>query len=219
MTPMDFLLLTKGPLFSIAVAIFAVGLLIRLAEIFALGRAKNYAEPRANAVVPGLKTMYRRFNPDPGTFKRAPFDVVVGTLWHVGFVVALLLFIPHIELIKSTIGIGWPGLPNPVIDAVTAITLLGLIAVLIHRLTHPVKRFLSTKEDYLIWAVTFLLVLTGYLAYHRLINPYPLALGLHILSAELFLIVLPFTKLTHIFTAFVARYYNGAIFGRKGIQS
>jgi len=219
MTSMDFLLLTKGPLFSIAVAVFALGILIRLVEIFALGRAHNYSEPRGNAVIPGLKTIYRRFKADPGTFKRAPFDVVVGTLWHVGFVIALLLFIPHIELIKSTIGIGWPGLPNPVVDAVTAITMLGLIAALVHRLTQPVKRFLSTKEDYLIWAVTFLPLLTGYLAYHRLINPYPLALGLHILSAEVFLIVLPFTKLTHIFTAFVARYYNGAIFGRKGVQS
>jgi nitrate reductase gamma subunit len=219
MTPMDFLLLTKGPLFSLAIAIFALGLLIRLLEIFALGRAHNYAEPRGSGLVPGLKTMYRRFNPDPGTFKRAPFDVVIGTLWHVGFVVALLLFTPHIELIKSTLGVSWPGLPNPMIDAVTAITLLGLVAALVHRLTQPVKRFLSTKEDYVIWAVTVLPVLTGYLAYHRLINPYPLALGLHILSAEIFLIVLPFTKLTHIFTAFVARYYNGAIFGRKGIQS
>jgi len=219
MTSMDFLLFVKGPLFSIAVAIFAFGILIRLFEIFALGRSHNYAAARGNEVIPGLKTVYRRFNPDPGTFKRSTFDVVVGTLWHVGFVVALLLFIPHIELIKSTVGVSWPGLPNPVVDAVTAITLLGLVAVLIHRFTQPVKRFLSTPQDYLIWAVTFLPVLTGYLAYHRLINPYPLALGLHILAAEVFLIVLPFTKLTHIFTAFVARYYNGAIFGRKGIQS
>jgi nitrate reductase gamma subunit len=145
--------------------------------------------------------------------------VVVGTLWHIGFIIALLLFIPHVELIKSTFGIAWPALPNPVVDAITAITILGLVAALVHRLMHPVKRFLSTTEDYLIWGVTFLVVLTGYLAYHRVINPYPLGLGLHILAAEIFLVVLPFTKLTHIFTAFIARYYNGAIFGRKGVQS
>jgi nitrate reductase gamma subunit len=216
---MDFLLLTKGPLFQIAIAIFALGMLVRLVEIFALGRPHNYAAARGGQLIPGLKTVYKRFNPDPGTFKRAPFDVIVGIIWHVGFVVALLLFIPHIELIKSMFGVTWPGLPNPVVDAVTAITLFALLATLVHRLTHPVKKFLSTPEDYLIWTVTFLPVLTGYLAYHRLINPYPLALGLHILAAEIFLIVLPFTKLTHIFTAFVARWYNGAIFGRKGVQS
>jgi nitrate reductase gamma subunit len=216
---MEFLMLTKGPLFQAALAVFALGLLARLVEIFALGRAHNYAAPRGNAALGGLRTMYKRFEPDPGTFKAAPFDVVVGMVWHIGFIIALLLFIPHVELIKSTLGIAWPALPNPVVDAVTAITLLGLLAALVHRLTHPVKRFLSTPEDYLIWGVTFLVMLTGWLAYHRMINPYPLALGLHILSAEIFLVVLPFTKLTHIFTAFVARYYNGAIFGRKGVQS
>ncbi|WP_295880842.1 hypothetical protein [uncultured Thiohalocapsa sp.] len=219
MTAMEFLMLTKGPLFQAALAVFALGLLARLVEIFALGRAHNYAAPRGNAALGGLRTMYKRFEPDPGTFKAAPFDVVVGMIWHVGFIVALLLFIPHVELIKSTFGIAWPALPNPVVDAVTAITLLGLLAALVHRLAHPVKRFLSTTEDYLIWSVTFLVMLTGWLAYHRMINPYPLALGLHILAAEIFLVVLPFTKLTHIFTAFVARYYNGAIYGRKGVQS
>ncbi len=218
-TPMEFLMWTKGPLFQVALTIFAIGVLIRLVEILALGRAHNYAVARGNAVVGGLRTLYKRFHTDAGTFKAAPFDVVVGIIWHIGFIVALLLFIPHVELIKSTFGVAWPSLPNPVVDAITAITLLGLLAALVHRLLHPVKRFLSTPEDYVIWAVTFLPLLTGYLAYHRVINPYPLALGLHILTAEIFLIVLPFTKLTHIFTVWVARYYNGATFGRKGVQS
>jgi len=218
-TSMDFLLWAKGPMFQIAIAIFAIGTLIRLTEIFALGRRHNYAEARGGELLPGLRTVYKRFHTDPGTLKRAPFDVVVGTLWHIGFIVVLLLFIPHVELIKSTFGIAWPALPNPIVDGITAITLFGLTAALIHRLMHPVKRFLSTGEDYLIWGLTFLVVLTGYLAYHRVINPYPLALGVHILTVEVFLILLPFTKLTHIFTSFVARWYTGASFGRKGVQS
>ena len=217
--PMEFLLWTKGPMFQIAIAVFGLGMLARLFEIFALGRRHNYSQARGGELVPGLKTVYKRFNPDPGTFARSPFDVIVGIIWHIGFIVVLLLFIPHVELIQTTFGIAWPSLPNPLVDAITAVTLVGLVAALIHRLTQPVKRFLSTREDYVIWAVTFLPVLTGYLAYHRLINPYPLALGIHILAAEVFLIVLPFTKLTHIFTAFVARWYNGANFGRKGVQS
>ncbi|MBK1730918.1 hypothetical protein [Thiococcus pfennigii] len=217
--PMAFLLWVKGPMFNWALAIFALGTLARLLEIFLLGRRPNYAEPRGGEWGPGLRTVLTRSVADPGTFQRAPFDVLVGWIWHVGFLIALLLFIPHIELIQALIGLGWPGLPNPVVDAATAVTLVALVATLIHRLRHPVKRHLSTAEDYLIWTVTFLPLITGYLAYHRLIGPYPLALGLHILAAEIFLIVLPFTKLTHIFTAFIARWYNGAIFGRKGVQS
>jgi nitrate reductase gamma subunit len=216
---MEFLLWTKGPMFDWALAIFALGLLARIAEILVLGRKPNYAEPRGSEWGPGFRTMLRRTVADPGTFQRAPFDVVVGTVWHLGFLIALLLFIPHIELINSVLGLAWPGMPNPVVDAISAVTIVALVAVLLHRLTHPVKRHISTAEDYLIWVVTFLPLITGYLAYHRLINPYPLALGLHIFSVEIFLIVLPFTKLTHIFTAFIARWYNGATFGRKGVES
>ena len=218
-TPMDFLLWVRGPAFNIALFVFVVGMLVRLLEIFLLGRRHNYAEARGGEWGPGLRTVLTRSVADSGTFQRAPFNVIVGWIWHVGFLIVLLLFVPHIELIKNTLGVSWPGLPNPIIDAVAAVTLVALIAMLIHRVRHPVMRFLSTFDDYLTWTVTFLPLLTGYLAYHRLINPYPLALGIHILTIELFLVVFPFTKLTHAITAFVARWYNGAIFGRKGVQS
>ena len=218
-TPMDFLLWVRGPAFNVALFVFVVGMLVRLLEIFLLGRRPNYAEARGGEWGPGLRTVVTRSVADSGTFERAPFNVIVGWIWHVGFLIALLLFVPHIELIKNTLGVSWPGLPNPVIDAVAAVTLVALIAMLIHRVRQPVMRFLSTFDDYLTWTVPFLPLLTGYLAYHRLINPYPLALGIHILTIELFLVVFPFTKLTHAITAFVARWYNGAIFGRKGVQS
>ncbi|WP_295435926.1 hypothetical protein [uncultured Thiodictyon sp.] len=217
--PMDFLLLTKGPLFNLAVTVFALGMAARILEILVNGRRPNYSEARGGQWLPGLRTVLTRSVADPGTFKRAPFNVVVGWLWHLGFIVTLLFFIPHIALIKSLLGLSWPGLPNPVVDLVTAVTLVALVATLVHRRTHRVKRRISTPEDYLVWTLVFLLVLSGYLAYNRIINPYPLALGLHILCAEVFLIVLPFTKLTHIFTVFIARWYNGASFGRRGVES
>ncbi|MEA3275125.1 MAG: hypothetical protein U9Q81_07545 [Pseudomonadota bacterium] len=217
--PMEFLLWAKGPMFDWALAIFALGMLARIAEILMLGRKPNLAEPRGGEWGPGLRTIITRSVADPGTFQRAAFNVTVGWIWHLGFLVVLLLFIPHIELINSVLGLRWPGLPNPVVDAVSAVTIAALIASLVHRLTHPVKKRISTVEDYLVWTVTFLPLLTGYLAYHRMINPYPLALGLHILMVEIFLIVFPFTKLTHVFTTFIARWYNGATFGRKGVES
>jgi nitrate reductase gamma subunit len=217
--PMAFLLWTRGPMFLAAASVFALGMTLRLLEILVLGRAPSYAEARAGEWGPGLRTVLSRSVADSGTFQQAPFNVLVGWIWHVGFLIALLLFIPHIELIKSVLGLHWPGLPNPVVDAATAITVVALIAVLVHRLRHPVMQRISTLDDYLAWTVTFLPLVTGYIAYHRLVDPYPLALGMHILTAEIFLIVLPFTKLTHIFTAFIARWYNGAIFGRKGVES
>ena len=124
--PMEFLLWTKGPMFNWAVAIFALGLLARIMEILILGRRPNYAAPRGGEWGPGLKTVLNRNFADSGTFQRAPFDVTVGLIWHIGFLIVLLLFIPHIELMKSLLGLTWPGLPNPVVDAVSVVTIVAL---------------------------------------------------------------------------------------------
>ncbi len=218
-TSMDFLLWVRGPALDWAVMIFVAGVVVRLLEILSLGRAVNHALPRQGEFGPGMRTVARRFLADPGTFRRGPFNVVVGYLWHIGFLVALLLFVPHIELFAAVVGFSWPGLPNPVVDAVSAVTMVALVAMLVHRLLDPVMRHISQFEDYLVWALTLLPLLTGYLAYHRLVNPYPLILGIHILSVELFLVIFPFTKLMHAFTAFIARWFNGATFGRKGVES
>lgn len=215
----ELLVWTRGSGFNIAISIFMIGVLIRILEIVLLGRKQDLAEPRGSEWGPGFKNIITRSVVDKGTFKRSPFVVVVGYIWHIGFFICLLLFVPHIELINATLGIKWPGLANPLVDAAAAVTMFSMLAILIHRITHPVMKFLSTYEDYLVWLVTFLPLLTGYIAYHRMINPYPMALGLHILSVELFLVVFPFTKLMHAFTLFLARWYTGAMMGRKGIES
>ena len=80
-------------------------------------------------------------------------------------------------------------------------------------------RFLSGFQDYLVWLVTILPMLTGYMAFHRVGLSPPMLIAIHILSVELLMVVFPFTKLMHAFTLFMSRYYNGAIAGYKGVNS
>jgi nitrate reductase gamma subunit len=218
-TATDFLLWVRGPGFDIALVIFVIGVIMRLLEVLLLGRKPDLAEARGTEMGPGMRTLFTRTLPESGSMKRSPFTVVGGYIWHIGFLISLFLFIPHIELINSTIGLSWPGLPSNLIDAVAAVTIVTLLAMLFSRINHPVKRYLSGPEDYLTWVLTFLPMLTGYLAYHRMIDPYPLVLGLHILSVEVLMVVFPFTKLMHAFTFVIARWYNGAMAGRRGVQS
>jgi nitrate reductase gamma subunit len=216
---MDFLLWVRGPAFDVAVAIFLIGVVARLLEILLLGRKSLHSEPKGAAFSSGVAEVFKRSVPLPDIVKRGAVTLVAGYVFHIGLFVTIFLFVPHIELINSIIGVRWPGLPNPVVDAVTVITLVALIVLLVHRYIQPVKRMLSGFEDYFTWLVTFLPILTGWLAYHRLVDPYPLILGIHILSVQLLLVVLPFTKLMHAFTLFLSRWYNGATYGRRGVQS
>jgi nitrate reductase gamma subunit len=218
-TSMDLLLLARGPLFEVAVAIFIFGVILRLTEVLMLGRRPNYAEPRGNEMAAGMRTVFTRMLPDREKLQRAPAVTILGYLFHLGFFVTLLLFAPHIELLHNTLGLYWPALPNYVVDAAAVVTLFALVGLFINRLVHPVLKMLSTFEDFFLLVLCFLVVLTGYLAYHRLVEPYPAALAWHILSVELLLVIFPFTKLMHAFTLFLARWYNGAIAGRKGVES
>jgi nitrate reductase gamma subunit len=216
---MDFLLWVRGPVFDVALAIFLIGVVARLLEVLLLGRKKLHSEPKGGVFGPGMAEVFKRSVPLPDIIKRGAVTLVGGYIFHIGLFITIFLFVPHIELIDSVFGVRWPGLPNPIVDGVAVVTMVALVVLLLHRLRHPVKRMLSTYEDYLTWLVTFLPILTGWLAYHRLVNPYPLVLGLHILSVELLMVVLPFTKLMHTFTVFISRWYNGAIYGRRGVTS
>lgn len=212
-----FLTWVRGPGLNIAVGIFVLGVIWRLIEIYALGRKPDLAAPRHRPGATGWHTILRRSLPAPGLIQRSPISYVGGYIFHVGLAIVVFLFAPHIELLKGLTGLSWPGLPSPIIDGVTVITLAAMLVMLFDRINRPVKRFLSTFEDYFTWAVTFLPVLTGYLTVKHLLLPYPTMLAVHILSAELLLIVLPFTKLFHGFTLVGSRWYNGAMNGRRGV--
>ena len=219
MSALELLTWARGPGLAIALAICAFGILLRLFEIVSLGRKADLSRAREHSPGSGWRTIFSRSLPPPGLLKRAPVTYIGGYVFHLGFAITLLFFVPHIELARSLVGIGWPGLPMPVVDISAVAAMLGLLAVLASRLANPVKRFLSGFQDYLAWLLTFLPLATGYLAFHHLLIDYTLALALHILSVELLLVALPFTKLFHTVSVFVSRWYNGDIFGRKGVAS
>jgi nitrate reductase gamma subunit len=214
-----FLTWVRGTGLNIALSIFALGMLWRLLEIYTLGRKPDLAAPRRVAGASGLHTLYRRSLPLPGMFKRSPVSYVGGYIFHFGLFIVVLLFAQHIRLIESITGLSWPALPAQFIDATAVVTLATMLLMLVDRISKPVKRFLSTFQDYAAWTLTFLPVLTGYMATKHLLLPYSTMLALHILSAELLLVFLPFTKLIHVFTLWGSRWYNGDVNARKGVPT
>ena len=219
MTETEFLSWVRGPAFEIATFIFVVGILVRILEILILGRKTNLAQARGSAIAGGSKTLFSQFIPYAGTFRRSAFTVISGYLFHIGLFITIFLYAPHILLFESVFGISWPSLPTPVIDAITVATIITLFAILIYRLQHPVLRFISRFHDYLAWLVTILPLITGYLAFHRIGGTPTTLLAIHILSVELLMILFPFTRLIHTFTLFMARWYNGAMAGFRGVSA
>lgn len=218
MSDMDLLLWARGPGLQIALAIFIAGTLLKLFEIFSLGRKQDLSTPRPGNAAAGWKTILSRSLPNRVLLKRTFPTYLMGYTFHIGFFVALLFFAPHIQLFRNTVGLGWPALPSPLVDGATLLAIVALLLMLAYRLAHPVKRFLSTFDDYASWALTLAPLLSGYLAFHHLLLPYTLMLALHILSVELLLVFMPFTKLFHTVSLFISRWYNGDALGHKGAR-
>ena len=219
MNHLDLLTFARGSALNGALMLCTVGIVLRLFEIFGLGRKDDLAKPRANSPGSGWRTLFTRSLPPQGMLKRDPITYVGGYVFHLGLLITILLFAPHIEFIRSMAGISWSSLPSPLVDASAVASIIALGMLLAHRLNNPVKRMLSGFGDYIAWTVTLLPLLTGYLTYHHLFVEYTLMLALHLFSVELLLVLLPFTKLFHTFSVFISRWYNGDIFGRKGVAS
>lgn len=218
MSDMDLLLWARGPGLQIALAIFIGGMLLKLFEIFSLGRKPDLSTPRPGNAAAGWKTIVSRSLPNRHLLKRTLPTYLLGYTFHAGFFIALLFFAPHIQLFRNTVRLGWPALPSQLVDSVSLLAILALLLVLAYRLYHPVKRFLSTFDDYASWALTLAPLLSGYLAFHHLLLPYTLMLAVHILSVELLLAFMPFTKLVHTLSLFVSRWYSGDALGHRGAR-
>jgi nitrate reductase gamma subunit len=213
------LLWAKGPGFVLAALLFALGVAERLVEILWLGRKTDLARARGHAAAQAARTLLARFLPAPGLLARSPVVHVGGYAFHLGLAAVVVLYAPHIAVLRALFHVGWGGLPGGMVDGITALTVVAMLSVLAARLADPVKRLLSESGDYVAWTVTFLPLLTGILAVNRLWLPFETLLALHLLSVELLLAAFPFTRLMHAFTFVLARSYTGAIAGRKGAHS
>jgi nitrate reductase gamma subunit len=190
----------------------------RMLHLVLLGRKNNLATPRGSDWGPGLRIIWRRSLVSVGLTSRGYFIISAGYVFHIGFLITLLFLSQHIDLFRSVLGFGWPALPPSLISITAILAIAAMIALLVHRYTDPVKRLISDYQDYLTWALTFLPLLTGIMLKQGIGLGYQQMLIVHIITVELLLIAIPFTKLAHMFTTFSARWYNGAISGFKGVK-
>lgn len=224
---MELLEFARGPGLAVSLTIFAIGVAWRIYGILRLGRKPDFSAPRSIQTTAGAwRMILRKMWPHREFYADSAGATFNGYLYHVGWFVAFLAFVPHITFIERLTGVSWPALPDTVMYVATALAILGLVAALLRRLTDPVLRLLSNFDDYFSWVVTMLPLITGMAlihgSYHDLKQvpptPYTTPLALHLLSLELLLVWMPFGKLSHAFLVFLSRGTTGAAFARKGAQ-
>jgi nitrate reductase gamma subunit len=203
----------RGPLAWVAFTLFFVGSFYRIAYLLYSGKEETVLDSSrsrkdaARSIVHGLVPFGSTY------MRRQPLLTVVTFIFHLCVVIVPVFLLAHIVLWYESWEIQWWSLPDLLADLMALWVVLACGFFLYRRLMIPEVKQVSRPIDYGLPVIIFLTFLTGFLSYHQW-GPYRPILILHIISGEVLLVVLPFTKLAHMLFFAFSRGYMGSEFGK-----
>ena len=212
---MSFLQFVEGPFFYVAGVIFLAGAAWKMLGLLRLGRKRDIAPPNGSATWGFIRGNLRHFVPRGIFTRRTWLHVLAGYSFHIALAVLVFFGAFHIAFIERFTGLSWQALPRWGFIIAADIAFAGLIALWVRRISDPVMRQITRREDHVSTILTFLVMLTGCLA---LQESHDSLRATHMLFVDIWLIYFPFSGLMHAFTFVLSRGHSGATYGRKGIN-
>jgi len=203
----------SGPLVWLAFIIFIGGSIYRIVSMARLARKKDavvydYMDPfYASRSILHWLTPFATVN-----MKRNPVMTVVTFAFHICALAAPLFLFAHIALVKESWNVSWGFISDKSADWMTLIVIASCGYFLYRRLKLPVVQYLTTPSDYILLALVAAPFITGYWTYHQWIGHQWMGIA-HILSGEIMLAAIPFTRLSHMIFFVFTRGYIGSEFG------
>ncbi|AGW13517.1 TmcC family electron transfer complex membrane anchor subunit [Megalodesulfovibrio gigas] len=205
--------LAVGPLAWAAAAIFVFGSLYRLVRMYNLAKEKDGQALAYMSWKFGLRSLAHWFTPFGSLgWKENPLETIATFVFHIGLILLPLVVLGHVVLVEQFHGFSWWSPPEMVTDIVAMVVVVCCAFFALRRLMKPEVRFVTSGQDWLVLIIACLPFLTGVLAYHH-VGPNLVMTTLHILSGELMLVAIPFTRLSHMLFGLFSRAYTGSEFG------
>lgn len=203
-----------GPLAWIAFILFFGGLLLRLIQLLVLVNKTEKFIFSYMSFKYSLRSIGHWILPFATVnWRRHPVLTTVTFIFHICLLLAPVFLLAHVILIDEAIGLSWWTLPDAVADTMTLLIIAGGIFFLVRRLTQPEVQYVTDASDYILLAIVLAPFITGFMAYHHWFDVRWMTI-LHILSGEVMLIAIPFTRLNHMIFSIFTRAYMGSEFGK-----
>ncbi|MBU2513717.1 hypothetical protein KJ966_20445 [bacterium] len=208
-----------GPLAWLAFGIFFIGLIVRVI-LYIKG-----LDWKMDRVTYGVNTSYGikgairsvlfwLFPFGTNGWRTHPVFTIITFVFHLSLFISAIFLPAHNYILKQKWGISLITIPEAVGDYLAIAVMIAALLFVVRRIALTEVRILTTPYDYLILLIAVAPFVTGFIAYHQLFN-YKLWLILHILSGEIMLVAIPFTKLSHFVLFFMSRIQIGMDFGIK----
>jgi len=208
-----------GPLLWLSFGIFIVGLIVRfILYIKGLNWQMDrvtYTINTSYGIKGALRSIFFWLIPfGTHSWRFYPGFTIIVFIFHIGLLFSPIFLPAHNILIQQAWGVSLPTISESSADILTIAMLIAAIFIVLRRIALPEVRILTEPYDFLMLAIAVSPFLTGFIAYHQLLN-YRLWLTLHILCGEIMLVAIPFTKLSHFLLFFLSRAQVGMDFGIK----
>lgn len=202
-----------GPMVWISAAVFIGGLAFRLFTIIREVQQKEAYVLTYLTLFHSLRSIGAWLIPFfPKSTREHPLFYAVSYLFHLLLFLVPLFLSAHVVLFEEAFNIRIPALNDSVADVASVLIIAALIFFAVRRIVVAEVKFLTSAMDFVLLLIVLVPFLTGVLAYHQ-IFAYEWIMIVHILSGELMLIVIPFTRFAHMITAPLTRAYTGSEFG------
>ena len=203
-----------GPLLWVAFIVCIGGCLWRLYQLLSLVHQKEKFIYSYMSFKYSLRSILHWIIPFGTTnWRRHPWLTIVTFTFHICLFITPLFLLSHVVLWDESWNLSWWTLPDALADVMTLLVIGGCVFFFIRRRIRPEVKYLTSVSDYVILGIVAAPFLTGFLAYHQWFG-YPFFVILHIVSGEVMLVAIPFSRLSHMIFSPFTRAYMGSEFGK-----
>lgn len=137
----------------------------------------------------------------------------ISYIFHISIILVPIFYSGHIFILEEYIDLPFeiPMLPDILADVFTFLAIITGVFLFLRRIIYPPARYVSSWQDFALLGAVLIPFLTGFLAVRGIGGDFILVL--HVLSAEILLIISPFTRIIHMFLGLFSRSYTGSEFG------
>lgn len=204
----------SGPLVWISFIVFAVGIAIQTYRFKMMTRENNNSHlipkkefsPQSKESESKWENFLKKI-----VFIRLtvlgvnPLLVVVSSVFHLCLFITPIFLLAHNILLENFFGIGFFSFSQSASHALTGIVLACGLFFCLRRIIVRRVRAITSFYDFVVLGLVIAPFLTGFLA-HQASYDYSTMILLHILSAEILLILVPFSKFFHMVFFFIGRF-------------
>jgi nitrate reductase gamma subunit len=202
----------SGWLLWIAFIVFIGGLIYRFVTLITTAKKDKVIFPYMSLKY-GLRSLVHWIIPFATTNMRMRYETTIVTFaFHFCLILMPIFLTAHVAMVAFSWGIQWPMLSELAADGLSIVVMLACIFFLMRRLMLPEVRFVTYPSDYFLLLVAAAPFITGFIAHRQWLH-YETVVIVHMICGAAMLILIPFTRLSHMLFFPFTRAYMGSEFG------